>query len=485
MKVMISYPPVAGKGSPTLTQNRQFQWYHVPSFIYPLVPAMAATLLDRDGFEVVWNDSFVEGKRPEEFEGLLSAEKPDIIAFETKTPVVRQHWKIIDHIKKAHPECSTVLMGDHVSALPLESMENCSTDYVITGGDYDLSLLAIARYLRGDGGGLPEGVWFRERGEVKNRGPFQLSHNLNDLPWIDRRLTKAHLYGEKWKRRLPFFYTMAGRDCPWGRCTFCAWTVMYDRFRVRSPENVLDEIGYLIAEHGAKEIFDDTGTFPAGDWLRRFCLGMIERGYNNEILFSANMRYGSLSPDLIPLMKKAGFRKLKMGLESANQKTLDLINKGISVQEIVDDSRTISQEGIDIHLTVMVGYPWETREDAQRTLDLARRLMCDGDAEMLQATIVTPYPGTPLHRAALQKGWFNFDPAEYDRYDMTEPVLRTQDMSPEEVVQMCRGVYESFLSPTYIWKHVSKIRSWSDVTYVAKGARAVLGHIMDFGRVRS
>jgi len=485
MKVMISYPPLVGKGNPKLSQNRQFQWYHVPSFIYPLVPAMAATLLERDLFDVLWNDCVAERMGPEDFERLIRTEKPDIIAFETKTPVIKQHWKIIDQIKRNDPECRVVLMGDHVTALPLESMLNCSVDFVITGGDYDVSLLGIGRYVRGDGSELPKGVWYRRDGQVKQTGTFELSHNLNHLPWINRTLTKAHFYGEKWKKRVPFFYTMAGRDCPWGRCTFCAWTVMYDRFRVRSPDHVLDEIGFLIEEHGAKEVFDDTGTFPAGDWLRRFCRGMIERGYNSDILFSANMRYGFLTPDLIALMKKAGFRKLKIGLESANQKTLDRINKGITVQDILDDSRIISSEGIDIHLTVMVGYPWETREDVQRTLDLAKKLMCEGHAEMLQATIVIPYPGTSLHNLALQEGWFRFDPTQYDRYDMSEPVLRTPDMSAEDVVGICRNVYETFLSPTYIWRHVRAVRSWSDVAYIAKGARSVLGHIMDFARIRT
>ena len=481
---MISYPPLEGKGSPMLTQNRQFQWYHVPSYIYPLVSAMAATLLQRHGFEVLWNDCIAENMERERFDQLLENERPDIIAFETKTPVIKQHWKHIDRIKRDYASCHVVLMGDHVTALPQESMLNCSVDYIITGGDYDVSLLSIARYLRGEVSQLPRGVWYRKDDRIRKTGAFTLEHDLNDLPWIDRELTKAHLYGEKWKKRLPFFYTMAGRDCPWGKCSFCGWTVLYDRFRVRSPQHLLDEIGFLIEEHGAKEIFDDTGTFPSGDWLRRFCLGMVERGYNRKILISANMRYGFLTPTLVGLMKKAGFRKLKMGLESANQETLKKINKGITVQNIIEDSKMISREGINIHLTVMVGYPWETREDTMRTLELARSLMCDGHAEMLQATIVTPYPGTLLHSTALQGGWFRIDPVDYDRYDMSEPILTNPDMRPEEVVEMCRGLYRTFLSPKYVWKHLRGVRSWSDIAYIAKGTKAVLGHIKDFTGTR-
>jgi radical SAM superfamily enzyme YgiQ (UPF0313 family) len=374
MKIIISYPPLAGKGSPMLTQNRQFQWYHVPSYIYPLVPAWAATLLQKDGFEVLWNDAIAERWSYEQFVSFFEKEKPDLIVFETKTPVIRQHWRIIDQLKEINPGCRFVLMGDHVTALPEESMQSCGVDYVLTGGDYDFSLLAIARYLR-DSGPLPAGIWYRQGGAIKNTGPFQLDHDLNKLPFIDRDLTRAYLYGEKWKKRQPFLYTMAGRDCPWHKCTFCAWTTTYPTFRVRSVDNMLDEIGQLIECHGAREVFDDTGTFPVGGWLSRFCQGMIERGYNKEVLFSCNMRFGYLKPEHVELMKRAGFRKLKMGLESARQATLDRLCKGITVQQIWDDCRMISQAGLDIHLTIMVGYPWETRADATRTLEMARELL--------------------------------------------------------------------------------------------------------------
>ncbi len=482
LKICLSYPPLAGPGSPMLTQNRQFQWYHVPSYIYPLVSASAATLLERDGFEVLWNDAITNGWTAEQWLAFLERERPDLIAFETKTPVVRQHWQLVEQVKRLLPGCRVVLMGDHVTALPLESMQHSPVDYVLTGGDYDLSLLAVAQHLR-HGAPLPPGVYWREDGTVRDSSPFQLSHDLNDLPFVDRRLTQAHLYGEKWRKYTPFFYTMAGRDCAWGRCTFCAWTTLYPRFRVRRPEHLLDEIGMLIEEHGAREIFDDTGTFPGGGWLRQFCQGMIDRGYNRQILFSCNMRYGLIDrSDLPELMKRAGFRKLKMGLESANQSTLDRLDKGITVEQIVEGSRRISQAGLDIQLTVMVGYPWESRDDAHRTVDLARELMARGHAEMLQSTVVVPYPGTPLHAQAVEHRWFraDVDPLDYDRYDMREPLLAAPDMRPAEVMELSAQVYRSFLTPRFIWRNLRKIRSWRDLDYIWRGARAVLGHLRDF-----
>lgn len=484
MKIMISYPPFRDKGSPMLTQNRQFQWYHVGSYIYPVVPASAATLLKQNGFDVIWNDAIAEKWDFNKYIKYFIDEKPDIIVFESKTPVIKKHWKLIKELKEINSQCKFILMGDHPTALPYESMAKSSVDYIIVGGHYDIMLLDLLKSMR-DSGSLPKGVWYRDNGSIKYTGDSESDIYLDRLPFIDRELTKAHLYGEKWKKRTPFFYTMAGRDCPWHKCTFCSWTTTYPQFKVRSWENLLDEIGFLIENHDAKEIFDDSGTFPGGDWLKKFCQGMIVRGYHKKILFSCNMRFDYMKDPMVPeMMKKAGFRKVKSGLESANQETLEKIDKGIKVEDIITGCKNAAKAGIDVHLTVMVGYPWEARDEVKRTIDLAKNLMANGYAEMLQATVIVPYPGTPLNTYAIKNNLFRFDPKDYDRYDMTEPVFKTPDMSPEEIMQMCEGVYKSFLTPKFVLRHLRNIRTWEDIRYIARGALAVIGHLKDFSTIR-
>lgn len=481
MKIWIAYPPLEGKGSPMLGQNRQFQWYHVPAFIFPVVPASAATVLQENGFDVTWCDGIAQQWTYEKFCGEFEAERPDLIAIETKTPVVKQMWQIIADLKARVPTCKTVLIGDHVTALPLETMQNSVVDYAVTGGDYDFALLGLARHLR-DQQPLPPGLWFRDGAQFKNTGAFPLQQDLNSLPFIDRKLTKADLYFEKWLKRRPFYYTMAGRDCHWGKCTFCSWTTTWPRFSVRTPENLLDEIGFMIKEYGVREIFDDTGTFPAGGWLKKFCTGMIDRGYREEILFSINMRYGYLSSQDAELMVRAGFRKMKMGLESANQDTLDRLKKGVQLNRIKEETRYLAEAGLDIHLTIMVGYPWETRDDAMRTLDFARDLMESGYVEMLQSTVIVPYPGTPLYQECVEKDWLLVPPGDYDSFDMSKPICRTPDMSPDEIAEICAGIYKTFWTPKYIYHRLKRVRSFEDLDYAQRGVKAVVGHIRDFMR---
>ena len=119
--------------------------------------------------------------------------------------------------------------------------------------------------------------------------------------------------------------------------------------------------GDAIGLDGAREIFDDTGTFPGGGWLTQFCQGMIDRQYAGQILFSCNMRFGGLGPDHPALMKRAGFRKLKMGLESANQATLDRLNN--TLDKVNSGQGTIGQLMVNPALYEnLVGTSTEVRE---------------------------------------------------------------------------------------------------------------------------
>ena len=318
MKVMIAFPPLySEKGCPMLGQNRQFQWFNNPCYIYPMVPSYAASLMKAKGFDVIWADYIAEEKTYKEFKELVEREKPDVVLMETKTPVVKRHWQITDDLKAMSFNPCVAIVGDHVTAMPEETMRNCKADYVLTGGNYDFLLLNICERLKNKSVPLSKGIWYRENGNVINTGKFELDQDLNELPMIDRDLTKWRLYSEKNGnyKKTPGTYTMAGRDCWWGKCTFCSWTTIYPKYRVRTPEKLLDEVGMLIEKYQVKEIMDDTGCFPKGEWLKTFCEGMISRGYNKKVILDCNMRFGALSLEEYRLMKKAGFRLVLFGLE--------------------------------------------------------------------------------------------------------------------------------------------------------------------------
>jgi len=449
-----------------------------------MVGAYAATLLKAAGHYVTWDDGIAEEKSYHRWLTDLKKNSPHVILLETKTPVVKKHWKITGDIKEALPDTQVVLVGDHTTALPEESMRESKVDFVLTGGDYDFLLLNLVKFLQGKEK-LEPGIWFRENSKIKSTGTFRLEHDLDSLPFIDRDLTKWWLYSENNGnfKDTPGIYTMVGRDCWWrknGGCTFCSWPTLYPNFRVRRPELLVDEIGHLIENYGVKEVFDDTGTFPVGEWLRKFCRLMIKYGYNREISFDCNMRFGALDLEDYQLMRRAGFRMLLFGLESGSQRILDQLNKGTTVKEIMDSCRKAKQAGLTVHITIMFGYHSASKADELSTYELAKRLMESGNADTLQSTLLIPYPGTQLYRFALENHLLRFSPGDWEKWDMSEPVLESKSMSPDELKQLCDDAYKLFLLPKYVLRRILSIRSVDELKFAFKGVRKVMGHVEDF-----
>ena len=509
MKIVVGYVPLESDlGVPLLSQNRQFQWFSKPTYVYPMVPASAATLLKAKGHEVLWLDGIAEGLTQDRFDKRFAAFRPDLFLLETKTPVVKATWRKVDHLKALVPDCRIVLCGDPGPAFPEETLENCKADFVLAGGDYDFSVAALVERLereveslkcKGKSSSsdsstlpvtlstlnLPKGFFWRAPdGSIATSGPFcNRDHRLEDLPEIDRELTRWELYSRENGnfRRTPGTYTMAARDCWWGKCAFCSWTTLYPEWRFRRPAQLLDEIQHLVERYGVKEIFDDSGCFPAGAWLREFCEGMVARGLDKRVVLGCNMIPGALDAELYGLMAKAGFKFVLFGLESAQHETLARINKCPLAKNVEESMRLAHEAGLRPHVTCMIGYPWETAEDARRTIALTRSLFDRGWIDTLQGTIVIPYPGTPLFRQCREKGWLRTE--DWDRYDMRGPIMRCP-IPDDELRALVRGLYESFLTPRFVWRQIRSIRSFSDVAFLAKAGMRVVGPLLDFRRAK-
>jgi radical SAM superfamily enzyme YgiQ (UPF0313 family) len=482
MKFALAYPPIESpKGTPLLSQNRQFQYFNAPTYVYPMVPAYAASLLKHHGYDVLWLDGIAERWDYAEFIRQVEREQPDVMIMETKTPVVSSHWKIVKDLKSRFPKLQTVLVGDHVSWNPQETFEKCPVDYILTGGDYDFLSLSLARHLS-HGDDLEGGIWYRRGSQIQNSGAQDMKgHRLDDLPPVDRELTKWKLYAYDNGnfKFTPGTYTYAGRDCWWGKCTFCVWEFnLYPQgsYRIHSAERMLNEVEALI-QLGVREIFDDTGTLPAGAWLKKFCEGMIERKYNRHLRFGHNMRFNLLNREQYELMGKAGFRFILYGLESANQKTLDRLDKGVIASKIEEELRWAKGAGMEPHLTVMIGYPWETAEDSQYTVDFVHDLFAKGLVDTLQGTIVVPYPGTPLYYQCKENGWLKSE--DWDRYDMRESVMQNP-ISDVQIRRYVQQLYTAFASPQFIFRKVTSIRNLDDVRFLAGAGIKLAGHLMDF-----
>lgn len=490
-KISISYPPIeSDKWVPLLSQNRQFQWFAWdPTFIFPVIPAYAATLLKKNWYHVIWDDGIAECLKYDQWLQRLIDEKPDLIAIETKTPTIKTYWKYIEEIKNKLPESLVVLMWDHVTAFPEESLKKSMADYVLKSWDYDFGLLNLVNSLNWKE--ELEWWWYwKEDWTIKNSWDYWIRKNsLEDLPFIDRELVKWELYAYKnWNfKYTPWTYSMVWRDCWWGKCTFCSWTTFYPAgtFRTQTPEYFIEDIEKNLIPLGIKEVFDDSWTLPVWNWIRKFCKLMIEKWLNKKITIWCNMRFGYLKKEDYDLLAQANFRFMLFGIESANVDTLDRLDKGLDITKVEQELERIREANkkhcgqIQPHVTTMIWYPWESYEDAKNTIKFCSNLFRKWLLDTLQATIVMPYPGTPLYNQAIEKGWLNIPPGEWERYDMREAVLKAP-MTEQQAKWLVQWIYKSFITPRFIWKKISSIRSLDDIKFLFKSGIKLINHLLDF-----
>ena len=191
-----------------------------------------------------------------------------------------------------------------------------------------------------------------------------------------------------------------------------------------------------------------------------------------------NMRFGRLSAEDYAMMRKAGFRLVLFGVESANQYTLDRFAKALKVEDVEQGAKWASEAGLDVHLTFMFGHAWEGKEEIDRTVALARRMLAKGWASTLQCTLTIPYPGTPLFRELAAADGLNT--LDWDEYDMRRAITKTPLVSEAEIKRAIRDVYRGFLQPAALWRRVTSTRTLFDFSFYYRGVRSLLGHLMDF-----
>lgn len=313
---------------------------------------------------------------------------------------------------------------------------------------YPCHMAAYATYLRNEG---HEVEWdsqlrFQRDYDFIIRNDFQIDVPFEKLPFPDRKFTDAkhprwQAYGNY--KFHPATHMMASNLCWWGKCTFCVDTLKLEKGEkrgLRSVDHVMEEIEDLVS-NGYKEVFDDSGTFPIGPWLEEFCLKMIKSGFNKKIVVGCNMK--PIAEKVVPfkLMKQAGFRFILVGVESANQKTIDIIRKGQDSDRVIENMKAMNDAGLEVHLTSMFGYDWESHEDAMRTVKLIHHLLKKGYVKTAQASVYSPPRTKP-------------DPNSHGH----------------KYIPM---IYEAYRSPEFWFRKLSDIKRFEDFTYLLRGGRLV------------
>lgn len=218
--------------------------------------------------------------------------------------------------------------------------------------------------------------------------------NLDDLPLPAWDLVDIPRYMALWKEHHGYYsMNMATtRGCPY-HCNWCAKPIWGQRYNVQSPQHVVDTLKMLKTQYQPDHIWfaDDIMGLKPG-WMSQFA-DLIEQD-DMQTPFKCLSRVDLLlRDDTINALKRAGCEIVWVGAESGSQKILDAMEKGTRVDQIVEAAQKLHQAGVRVGFFLQFGYPGESRDDIDKTLQLVR----DCAPDDIGISVSYPLPGTTFH----------------------------------------------------------------------------------------
>jgi anaerobic magnesium-protoporphyrin IX monomethyl ester cyclase len=393
-------------------------------------------------------DALSVGMPFEQIKQEIEARKPDIVGISGPfTCQIENSIKVSNLAKEVNPNIITVMGGPHVTLVPEQFLEEAKNVDIAVIGEGEYAMLDVAQAFEGKKQLIEvQGIAFRQNGKVVLNASRPLIENLDELPYPAYDLADMEQYLNPKKIGYRSFQDRAmpmitSRGCPFN-CCFCAVHLhMGQKFRAHSAKYVLDHIQLVVDKFKVKNIFfeDDNLTLD----IKRFeaiCDGIIERKIKIGWETPNGVRADCLNLELLKKMKQSGARSIFVGVESGVQQILDnVICKSLDLNRVVQFAKDAKQIGLKTGAFYIIGFPGETKQNMQRTVDFALNLKRDYDVGM-HLFMATPSYGTKLYKDCKAKGyiqenlsWNSFAQA---RQPKGMPLITTNDFTPAEVKEI-------------------------------------------------
>lgn len=428
-----------------------------------------ATVLNKNGFKAEVYDANFGNAKPKEALKVIEARKPKVIGIRVYLYNISWTKILIEGARRIDPEIIVGIGGHLASHNPKEAIAKTSADFAIRG-EGEMSMLALAK-------NISKNFKFYENvagivAKTDNEyyfGPQNIRiKNLDELPFADYDLIgglKKYSFRAAFAPAAPLFTT---RGCPF-RCSFCSKHVFGDIVTFRSPENVISEISQLKGKYKIRQIdiLDDNFTVNK-KYFEKILDLVIENNLDIKFDLKCGVRVESLSEDVLMKMKKAGFFKIAFGIESADEKVLQLCNKQLDLNKLKKMASFAKQIGFKTFGFFIIGLPGETRESVEASVQLAKDIKLD----VANFCMATPYPGTELYDYINEYGEFLFDPqSNYDFGFYGRKVFYSlPGMDEKEILSRFEYAYRRFYSLPKIIKCCSQIRSISELKWFFNAA---------------
>jgi radical SAM superfamily enzyme YgiQ (UPF0313 family) len=471
MNVLIINPPWPGKGFGTRSQNRIIKHRGDKFLQYPVFLAYSAAQIKEAGHHVTFIDSVIQDYDIEETLKKVREAEPDLVFMETTTPSIEADYISLKALKDATGAMIAV-GGPHATYFHREVLKDCEAVDIVIRHEFDTKISNVVSKLNNLS--AVKGITYRDNGRIVDNGDGEVATDLDKVPFPDREVVPWQWYLEAWYSRQPYMLVMTSRGCPY-HCAFCLWPQsMYGHSqRFRTLDNVFSELHMLVDRYGLREINVDDGNFTTRkNRVIEFCQRM--RDEKLKILWTCNARFDNVDDEMLTEMKASGCKMMRMGIESGSQEVLDRIKKGLKLDRVEEGVRQVKRHGIQVQCGFMFGFPYDSRESVEQTLQFAKKVSPD----QVQFSIAMAYPGTQLYDYAKDNDLLLVK--SFKEFDMTcGPVVKTMDMEREELTHILSRAYrEYYFRPSYILQTMKHMRDVYETKRVLRSMGTVVKNIL-------
>ncbi len=421
----------------------------------PMGICILAACARRDGYNVTIVDAPAQGLDIAATVREINRLKPGIAGISSTTNAICNTFDLAREIKKSDPGMKIIVGGCHITALPEETLQECEDIDIGVIGEGEITLLEILlSFSRGSSDlGRIQGLIYREKGRILKTSPRKYIQDLDSLPFPawdllsdlpERYKPSPHSY-----LNLPASSLVTTRGCS-GKCIYCVRFLSEQGYRSHGADYTIEMIEYLVKQYGIRDIlFYDDNFLLDKKRIREICEKILRKNF--KISWSCLARPEIVPVDLLELMKESGCWQIAFGLESGDQRILNILKKGVRIERVEKVLEATVNAGIRTRGYFMIGCPGETEESIENTIAFIKRV----SLKDFHATFFTPLPGTEVFATAGRYGHYEKD---WSRMSVWTPLFVPHGFTLDKLVKYHRRMYREFyFRPGVLFDYAKKL----------------------------
>jgi len=407
---------------------------------YPIWLGFLGAFLEKNDYQIKFIDAPAAGLNFNQVKNILEEFQPEFLVVYTgrlsEDVDIELTEKLMDKFKT-----EVVLVGPYFSINPQKTLRKSKKIKYGVQSEFEYPVLEL---LQGKKLSTIKNLVYKKtsRGKTITNPvrPYLTTKQLNSIPFISEFFSR-HLNFKNYKapsEPYPFIDIMTGRGCVWGKCTFCLWVQTFVKgcvYNTRSLDNIIQEFKYIQTHlPQIKSVMIQDDTMPGGK-AQQLSAAILK--HNIKLPWSCYAR-ANLNLKIMKLMKKAGCLNLHVGYESANNKILSKIQKGLTKEQMEKFTADAHQAGLSIHADFAFGFPGETKQSIEKTIAWAKKLKPD----TAQFQLMIPFRGTKFYQDLKKSGNLKNNEPNFDY------------LSADEIRQYAKKAYREFY---FSWHYLKRV----------------------------